>query len=71
MHYICRYFRFIYYSNKTNSLFIKKEEIRGINLKSEDGTYGTADWVSNEEVNKILGKNDVAGIILGKKKITL
>ena len=49
-------------------VFYKKEEIRGINLKSEDGTYGTADWVSNEEVNKILGKNDVAGIILGKKE---
>ena len=36
-------------------VFYKKEEIRGINLKSEDGTYGTADWVSNEEVNIILG----------------
>ena len=48
-------------------LYNKKEEIKGVNLKSEDGTYGTANWLSDEELNKILGKNEVPGIILGKK----
>jgi len=48
-------------------VFSKKDEIKGINLKSEDGTYGTADWLSDSELNTILGKNDAAGLILGKK----
>lgn len=45
----------------------KKEEIKGINLKSEDGTYGTANWLNNDEINNILGKNNTPGLILGKK----
>ena len=48
-------------------VFYKKDEIKGINLKSEDGTFGTADWLSDNELNTILGKNDTAGLILGKK----
>ncbi|MBO6233719.1 MAG: hypothetical protein J6I85_02745 [Clostridia bacterium] len=45
----------------------KKEEIKGINLKTEDGTYGTANWLNENELNSILGKNNVPGIILGKQ----
>jgi len=48
-------------------IFYKKEEIKGINLKSEDGTFGTANWLDDNEIEKILGKNDVPGVILGKK----
>ena len=45
----------------------KKEEIKGINLKTEDGTYGTANWLNDDEINNILGKNNTPGLILGKK----
>jgi type IV secretory pathway TraG/TraD family ATPase VirD4 len=48
-------------------IFYEKEEIKGINLKSEDGTFGTANWLSDNELNNILGKNKVPGLILGKK----
>ena len=33
----------------------KKDEIKGIKLKIEDGTYGTANWMANEEIEKVLG----------------
>lgn len=45
----------------------KKDEIKGINLKSEDGTYGTANWLNDNEINNILGKNNTPGLILGKR----
>lgn len=45
----------------------KKEEIKGINLKSEDGTYGTANWLNDDEINSILGKGNTPGLILGKR----
>jgi type IV secretory pathway TraG/TraD family ATPase VirD4 len=48
-------------------IFYEKEEINGVNLKSKDGTFGTANWLSDNELSNILGKNNVAGIILGKK----
>lgn len=48
-------------------VFYKKDEIKGIKLKSEDGTYGTAEWLNNKEIDKILGRNNTQGIILGKK----
>ncbi len=48
-------------------IFYKKDEIKGINLKSEDGTYGTANWLNDDELNNILGRNNVPGIILGKR----
>jgi len=43
-----------------------KIEVEGINLKKKDGTFGTADWGSKEEVQEFLsiGKRD--GIILGE-----
>ena len=44
----------------------KSSENKGINFKTEDGTYGTANWMSREEITQVLGINDVPGIILGK-----
>lgn len=43
-----------------------KIEVEGINLKKKDGTFGTADWGSKEEIEEYLsiGKRD--GIILGE-----
>lgn len=35
-------------------------------IKKEDGTHGTADWMSEDEIEKVLGKNETPGIILGK-----
>lgn len=48
-------------------VFYKKvEQNKGINFKVEDGTYGTANWMSHEEITQVLGINNVPGIILGK-----
>lgn len=44
-----------------------KEEQKGINLKTKDGTYGTANWLNTEEINTILGLGNKEGILLGKK----
>ena len=44
----------------------EKNENKGINFKNEDGTYGTANWMPEDEMKQILGINDVPGIILGK-----
>ena len=43
-----------------------KIETEGVNLKKNDGTYGTADWGTREEIQEYLsiGKRD--GIILGE-----
>lgn len=41
-------------------------EVEGINLKKKDGTYGTADWGTKEEINEYLGINKRDGFILGK-----
>lgn len=43
-----------------------KIEVEGVNLKKKDGTYGTADWGTRDEVEEYLsiGKRD--GIILGQ-----
>ena len=49
-------------------LFKKQNENKGINFKMEDGTYGTANWMAENEIKQILGINDVPGIILGKYK---
>ncbi|MDO5555233.1 MAG: type IV secretory system conjugative DNA transfer family protein [Clostridia bacterium] len=45
----------------------KKDEVKGINLKAEDGTYGTANWLVDNEISNILGTNNEPGILLGKK----
>ncbi len=44
----------------------KKIENKGINFKTEDGTYGTASWMPEDEMENVLGTGDIPGIILGK-----
>lgn len=47
-------------------LFKKQEENKGIKFKTEDGTYGTSNWMPEHEINQVLGLNETPGIILGK-----
>ncbi len=47
-------------------VFKKKDENKGVNFKTEDGTYGTASWMTEDEMKSILGVGDIPGIILGK-----
>jgi type IV secretion system protein VirD4 len=43
-----------------------KIEVEGVNLRKKDGTFGTADWATREEIKEFLsiGKRD--GIIIGE-----
>ena len=43
----------------------KTNENKGINIKPEDGTHGTANWMNEKEMTEILSF-DKPGIILGK-----
>lgn len=52
-------------------LFKKQTENKGINFKTEDGTYGTANWMSENEIPKVLGLDNIPGIILGKYNTNL
>lgn len=36
----------------------EKDEIKGIKLKLEDGTFGTANWMDNEDITNMLGVID-------------
>ncbi len=47
-------------------LFKKQEGNKGIKFKTEDGTYGTSNWMPENEINQVLGLNETPGIILGK-----
>lgn len=47
-------------------LFKKQEENKGIKIKTEDGTFGTSNWMPESEMKQILSINDVPGVILGK-----
>lgn len=55
------------YFNVLLFMYKNKEIQKGVNLKEDDGTYGTANWMSNEEASEILGLNNEEGILLGKK----
>lgn len=48
-------------------VYYKNDEIKGINLKTEDGTFGTANWLNDNDIDNILGRNNVPGLILGQK----
>jgi len=48
-------------------IYSKNDEIKGINLKTDDGTFGTANWLNDNDIDNILGRNNVPGLILGKK----
>ena len=43
-----------------------KIEVEGVNLKKKDGTFGTADWGTKEEINEYLGIGKRNGIIIGQ-----
>ena len=53
-----------------NCIKITKEnakiEVEGVNLKKKDGTFGTADWGTKEEINEYLGLGKRNGIIIGQ-----
>lgn len=42
-----------------------KDENKGIKFKSEDGTFGTANWMNEKEMSSVLSF-EKPGIILGK-----
>lgn len=44
----------------------RKDENKGIIFKPENGTYGTSDWMPENEIKEVLSIDDVPGIILGK-----
>lgn len=48
-------------------IYSRNDEIKGINLKTDDGTFGTANWLNDNDIDNILGRNNVPGLILGKK----
>ena len=52
-------------------IFYKTSQNKGINFKTEDGTYGTANWMQENEIKEILCINKEPGIILGKYKETI
>lgn len=43
-----------------------KIEVEGVNLKKKDGTFGTADWGTKEEIQEYLSIGKKEGIILGE-----
>lgn len=43
-----------------------KIQNKGLKIKSEDATHGTANWMSEKEIPNVLGINNIPGIILGK-----
>lgn len=47
-------------------LFKKTKGNKGIKIKKEDGTHGTANWMQENEMLQVLGTNDTPGIILGR-----
>ncbi|MCI8396423.1 MAG: hypothetical protein HFJ52_01695 [Clostridia bacterium] len=48
-------------------VFYKKEkELDGFKLKIRDGTFGTANWMPENEIANVLGSDKIPGIILGK-----
>lgn len=63
----CLYFVFNCYRNKILVVYYKNDEIKGINLKTEDGTFETANWLNDNDIDTILGRNNVPSLILGKK----
>lgn len=55
------------YFNILLLMYKNKEIQKGINLKEDDGTYGTANWMNQEEASNVLGLNNEEGLLLGKK----
>jgi len=52
----------------------KAKEIKGVKIKAKDGSFGTANWLTDKEAKNVLGVGVNEGVILGetnKKIITL
>ena len=49
-------------------LVFKKEndKNKGVQIKTEDGTYGTSNWMNENEMADVLSTDNKPGIILGK-----
>ena len=47
-------------------LYNGKIENKGLKIKNEDATHGTANWMDEIELSKVLSISNVPGIILGK-----
>ena len=43
-----------------------KIENKGLKIKKDDATHGTAKWLDEKDIPNVLGINDTPGIILGK-----
>ncbi len=43
-----------------------KIENKGLKIKKDDATHGTANWMNEKEITNVLGINNEPGIILGK-----
>lgn len=66
---ICSIFAFISFFTILDILLVvfnNKGQNKGIKFKADDGTFGTADWMSEKEMINILGNSESEGIILGK-----
>lgn len=47
-------------------LYNGKIENKGLKIKEDDATHGTAKWLSKKEISEVLSINNKPGIILGK-----
>jgi len=47
-------------------VYNSKIENKGLNIKKDDATHGTAKWLDEKDIPTVLGINDTPGIILGK-----
>lgn len=47
-------------------VYNNKIENKGLKIKKDDATHGTANWMNEKEITNVLGINNEPGIILGK-----
>lgn len=47
-------------------VYNSKIENKGLKIKTEDETYGSAKWLDKTNISNILGVDNIPGIILGK-----
>ena len=55
-------------SNIRQTLNINPKGINGVKIKMNDGSFGTANWLTDKEAKSILNINTDKGVILGAKK---
>ena len=47
-------------------IYKSKNENKGLKIKDDDTTHGSANWMNENEIPTVLGTNNNPGIILGK-----